>query len=65
MNFYMSENLKQEMLEGKEGPGAWVFDRPDLDMIELFNPDSDVLRYVSIEYTSDLVRVKQSEHTKL
>lgn len=67
IDFYLPENeykkLKQEMLEGKEVPGARVFDRPDLDMIELYNPDSDALGYVSTEYMSDLVRVKQSDHT--
>lgn len=45
--------------------GTRVFDRPDLDMIELYDPDSDALGYVSTEKMSETVRVKQSEHTKL
>lgn len=53
------------MLNGKKVKGARVFDRPDLDMIELFDPDSDALGYVSTEKMTETVRVKQSEHTML
>jgi hypothetical protein len=69
LDFYLSpeeyKQLKQEMLNGKQLKGARVFDRPDLDMIELYDPDSDVLGYVSTETMSKAVRVKLSEHTKL
>lgn len=53
------------MLDGKQADGARVFERPDLDMIELYNPDVDVLAYVSTEEMTDKVKVKLSEHTKL
>jgi len=69
IDFYMKadeyEPLKKEMLSGKKIQGARVYDRPDLDMIELYNPEIDVLAYISTPHMSDLVRVKQSEHTNL
>lgn len=69
VDFYLEpekyNQLKQEMLNGKVVKGARVFDRPDLDMIELFDPDVDALGYVSTEKMTETVRVKQSEHTKL
>ena len=34
-------------------------------MIELYDPDVDVLAYVSTEKMSEAVRVKSSEFTKL
>lgn len=69
VDFYLKpeeyQKLKKEMLEGTEVKGARVFDRPDLDMIELYDPDSDALGYVSTEMMTETVRTKQSEHTKL
>lgn len=69
IDFYLAQEeykkLKQEMLDGKQADGARVFERPDLDMIELYNPDVDVLAYVSTEEMTDKVKVKLSEHTKL
>lgn len=69
VDFYLDpeqyETLKKEMLAGKEVKGARVFDRPDLDMIELYDPDVDALGYISTEKMSQAVRVKLSEHTKL
>jgi len=69
IDFYLPQQdydkLKAEIEAGREFPAARLFDRPDLDMIELHNPDSDVLAYVSTKKMSDLVKVKQSEHTKL
>ena len=69
VDFYLEPNkykeLKQTMLKGKKIKGARVFERPDLDMIELYDPDSDALGYVSTEKMSEAVRVKLSEHTKL
>jgi len=38
--------------------GARIFDRKDLDMIELFDPDIDALAYVSSEEMTEAVRVK-------
>lgn len=57
--------LKQEMLNGEKVNGARVFERPDLDMIELYDYDSDVLAYISTEMMTKAVRVKQSELTNL
>lgn len=59
------KQLKQEMMNGKIVDGARVFDRPDLDMIELYDPDVDVLAYISTETMAEAVRVKLSEYTKL
>ena len=38
--------LKQSLLDGKEIKGARVFERQEPDMIELYDPDMDVLAYV-------------------
>jgi hypothetical protein len=69
IDFYLEESeyqeLKIKMLNGKNVKGARVFDRPDLDMIELFNPDVDVLAYVSILTMTEKVRIKLSDATKL
>lgn len=69
VDFYLPEaeyvELKQELFAGKEMVGTRVFDRPDLDMIELYDPDVDALAYVSTEKMTQTVRVKQSELTKL
>ena len=59
------QSLKEEMINGKIIKGARVFDRPDLDMIELFDPNVDVLAYISTEKMSEAVRIKLSKHTKL
>jgi hypothetical protein len=39
--------------------GVKLFDRPDLDMIELSHPDIDALAYISTKATTEKVRVKQ------
>lgn len=59
------KKLKESMLAGKQIKGARVFDRPDLNMIELYDPDVDVLAYVSTSTIAESVRVKLSEYTKL
>ena len=69
VDFYLEpeeyKKLKQSMLNGKIIKGARVFDRPDLDMIELYDPDVDALGYISTAKMSEAVRVNLSEHTKL
>lgn len=69
VDFYLKtteyESLKNKMLSGRQLKGARVFDRMDLDMIELFDPDIDVLAYVSTNKMTEVVRVKQSEATNL
>ena len=69
VDFYLEQTqydeLKRSMLNGKKVNGARVFDRQDLDMIELYNPDIDALGYVSTNTMSEKVRVKLSEETRL
>lgn len=69
VDFYLDpkeyEKLKKLLSDGEKFHGARLFERSDLDMIELYNPDSDVLAYVSIEMMTEKVRVKLSEATKL
>lgn len=59
------QEIKQSLLAGQKIPGARTFERTDLDMIELHNPDRDVLAYVSTHKMTEKVRVKQSEATNL
>lgn len=51
--------LKKALQSGAQMNGARVFDRPDLDMVELSDPDSDALAYVSTVAMTEKVRVKQ------
>jgi hypothetical protein len=50
--------LKKSLQNGSQIEGAKIFDRPDLDMVELSDPDIDVLAYVSIRAMTEKVRVK-------
>ncbi len=50
--------LKKALQDGSSVNGARVFDRPDLDMIELSDPDIDTLAYVSTKAMTEKVRVK-------
>jgi hypothetical protein len=63
IDFYLEEseyeNKKNEVKNGNI-PGARDFPSPLLEMIELFNPDSDVLAYVSTKMMTDLVRTTKS-----
>jgi hypothetical protein len=69
VDFYLEpgkyKELKVAILSGKKMKGARVFDRADLDMIELYDPDVDALAYVSTNKMTETVRIKQSEATKL
>ncbi len=62
VDFYLEQDeytaLKQSLVDGKSIRGARVFDRVDLDMIELYDPDIDTLAYVSTDTESQKVRVK-------
>lgn len=64
VDFYLEPKdyaeLKQSLLDGKEITGARIFPRADLDMVELYNPDTDVLAYVSQKTMTEKVRVKIS-----
>lgn len=57
--------LKQSLLNGKQIKGARIFPREDLDMIELYDSDVDVLAYLSPRTMTEKVRIKQSEETNL
>ncbi|NBU33113.1 hypothetical protein EB118_01600 [bacterium] len=69
VDFYLEpeqyDELKQLLLSGKQIKGARVFPRNDLDMVELYDPNIDVLGYVSTNTMSEKVRVKLSEETNL
>jgi hypothetical protein len=69
IDFYLEpeeyNDLKKSLLEGKEIEGARIYDRPDLDMIELYDPTTDALGYVSTREMTEKVRVKLSDATKL
>ncbi len=69
VDFYLEpeqyDELKQSLLSGKQIKGARVFPRNDLDMVELYDPNIDVLSYVSTNKMSEKVRVKLSEETNL
>jgi hypothetical protein len=69
VDFYLEtekyKKLKKSLLVGKKIVGVRVFERPDLDMIELYDPDVDALAYVSTNKMTEMVRVKLSEATKL
>ena len=51
--------LKKSLQKGSQINGAKIFDRPDLDMVELSDPDIDALAYVSTRAMTEKVRVKQ------
>lgn len=53
------QELKKSLQNGKIIKGARVFERPDLDMVELYDPDVDALGYVSPREMTEKVRVKQ------
>lgn len=69
VDFYLEQNeydaLKSELARGIQIPGARIFPRNDLNMIELYNPDVDALGYVSTNTMSQKVRKKLSEETNL
>lgn len=69
VDFYLDQKeyaqAKSELANGKNIPGARIFPRNDLDMIELYNPDIDALGYVSTSIMSEKVRIKLSNETNL
>ncbi len=52
--------LKQSLVAGQKIKGLRVFERLDLDMLELYNPDVDALGYVSPRDMTEKVRIKQA-----
>ena len=69
IDFYLEPNeyaeLKQSLLNNEKIKGTRLFDRTDLDMVELHNPDIDALAYVSTNLMAQKVRVKLSDSTNL
>jgi hypothetical protein len=69
VDFYLEQSqydeLKQSLLDGKQVKGARVFPRNDLDMVELYDPDVDVLGYISTNTMTEKVRIKLPDETKL
>ena len=69
LDFYMQpkeySKLKQKILNKKKIKGARIFERKDLDMIELYDPDTDALAYISTKDWTEKVRMKLSDATKL
>lgn len=69
IDFYLEQaeydELKQSLIDSVQIPGARIFPRNDLDMIELYNPDIDALGYVSTSVMSEKVHIKLSEETNL
>ena len=65
LDFYLEPKkyleLKNSLVNGVKIKGARVFDRSDLDMIELHNPDIDALGYISTHNEAERVRVKISK----
>jgi len=51
--------FKKSLENGSQVNGAKIFDRPDLDMVELSDPDIDALAYISTRAMTEKVRVKQ------
>lgn len=64
IDFYLPEpeyeKQKSELEAGKVVPGARLFPSPHLDMIELYDFNSDVLAYVSTHTITDVVRSTSS-----
>ena len=63
IDFYLQtesyQKLKADIINNSSIQGARVFDRADLDMIELYDPDFDDLAYISTLRMVERVRVKQ------
>lgn len=69
IDFYIEpENyaaLKRSLKDGKQINSARLFPRADLDMIELYNPDVDVLAYVSTNTMAEKAHIKLPNETNL
>ena len=63
VDFYLEpekyDELRKSLLDGVKIKGARAFERSDLDMVELYDPDVDALAYVSQKSMTEKVRVKQ------
>ncbi|MDP3770344.1 MAG: hypothetical protein Q8R40_05415 [bacterium] len=53
------QELKKSLKNGKVIKGVRVFERPDSDMVELYDSDIDALGYVSPREMTEKARIKQ------
>ncbi|MEK9151638.1 MAG: hypothetical protein AAB547_03320 [Patescibacteria group bacterium] len=53
------QEFKKSLRDGKVIKGARIFERPELDMVEFYNPDVDALGYVSPREVTEKVKVEQ------
>lgn len=69
VDFYLNNDeykgIKSALAAGRQIKGARIFDRKDLDMIELFDTNIDVVAYISTSSMTEKVRSKQSDATNL
>ena len=69
VDFYLEPNkygeLKHSLLSGKIIQGLRIFERPDLDLIELYDPNSDVCAYIGQKKMTENVRDKSSLGNKI
>lgn len=63
VDFYMEPDkyneLKRSLLSGKVIEGVKIFERPDLDLIRLYDPDIDVSAFIGQKTMAENVRLKQ------
>ena len=62
-NKYLS--LKQKLLDDKRIKGTRIFPRPELDMIELYDPDIYALVYIAMKQVTVEVRGEDSVQEKI
>jgi hypothetical protein len=64
LDFFMDSDkfaeLKRSLLDGAIIKGVRVFERPDLDLVELYDPDIDVHGFVGSKNMTENVKVKQT-----
>lgn len=69
VDFYLEDSefhaLKKRVSLGEDVIGARLYDRKDLDMVELYDKSMETLAYVSTKEMTERARVKQSEETVL
>ncbi|OHA61959.1 MAG: hypothetical protein A2117_00120 [Candidatus Wildermuthbacteria bacterium GWA2_46_15] len=54
------QELKDSLLRGKKIKGIEILNRPDLDLIKLFDPEIDTLSFIGTEYIAENVKVKMN-----
>jgi hypothetical protein len=58
LNFKEYSKLREALLNGKEIQGIKIFDRPNLDLIKLFDPNVDVLSFIGTKNMTENLRMK-------